>query len=234
MKHPIPAASMKKAIAYFYLLYYCPPGQLTDFKHSTAALHKELAAQTGLKENDYFNQALPEVCHRIVAFNQATREPDQKQVEKLIEVAKGADQDSAKLAAFKTQMALIAMLPGRAKPENRLHRNKGCHFCAAACTYGYFTLVSEPHFDLLRDLLEKEAGKPPAKQSPLVPIYAFAVDHLIKTTGGGKGFSDVAHSANLAYCLLMLSMAKSRLAAPEDQLRILQQVNQENIRRQMA
>jgi hypothetical protein len=38
----------------------------------------------------------------------------------------------------------------------------------------------------------------------------------------------------LAYCLLMLGMAKSRMAFPEAQSRLFQEANQEFVRRQSA
>jgi hypothetical protein len=129
-------------------------------------------------------------------------------------------------------MSRVAALPGRAKPENRLHRNKGCRLCAAPCMYGYFTLVSDPQFSLLQKNFAEEAGKPASKQTPLMPVYAFTVDHLLSITGTEKGFCEKNHLGNLAFCLLMLSMAKSRLAFPEAQTRLFQEANQVFIQRQ--
>jgi hypothetical protein len=234
MNKTIPAESMKKGIAYFYLLSFCPPAQLADFKRSTAWMRAEIASQAGLKEEQYFSQALPEVCSRIVAFQQATREPEPGLVAALVEAARSADENPAALIAFKAQMSLVSALPGRAKPENRLHRNKGCRYCAAACQYGYFTLVSDPQFSRLQELFVLESSKPASRQTPLTPVYVFAIDHLLRLTGAQAGFCDLAHAANLAYCLLMLGMAKSRLAFPEAQSRLFQEASQEFVRRQSA
>jgi hypothetical protein len=232
MSQTIPAESMKKTIAYFHLLSYCPPGKLADFKSSTVLMLKELAAQAGLKEKAYLAQALPEACLRIVAFHQATREPDPELVETLVGAARTADKNPETLTAFKAEMNRIAALPGRAKPENRLHRNKGCRYCTAPCRYGYFTLVSDPQFSQLQALFAAESGKPASEQTPLMPVYIFAVNHLLKITGTQEGYCEGTHLANLGYCLLLLAMAKSRLAFPEAQMRIFQDANQEFVRRQ--
>lgn len=232
MSKTIPAGSMKKMITYLYLLSYCPPDKLADFKRNTAPMLKELAVQAGIKEKAFLAQALPEACTCILAFHQATREPDKKLVDALEAAARSADKNPASLTAFKEQMAQVAALPGRAKPENRLHRNKGCTLCAAPCRYGYFTLVSDPKFAGLQALFAAESGKPASKQTPLMPVYTFAVDHLLTITDTQEGYCERTHLANLAYCLLLLGMAKSRMALPEKQLVIFQGANQEFIRRQ--
>jgi hypothetical protein len=234
MSQTIPVESLKKTIAYFYLLSYCPPEQMTDFKRTTAAMHKALAESAGMQEAAYFSQVLPEVCRRIVAFHQDTREPDAEVVAGLAAAARTAEEDPASLRAFQAEMARVAGLPGRGKPENRLHRNKGCRYCAAACRYGYFTLVSDPQLKQLQDLFAEEASQPASRQTPLRPVYSFAIDHLLSVTGTSEGICEIAHVANLSYCLLMLGMAKSRLVLPEAQLRIFQEANQEFIRRQKA
>ena len=131
-------------------------------------------------------------------------------------------------------MERISKLPGRAKPENRLHRKKGCGFCAAPCQYGYFTLVSEPQFSYLKDLIGAEAAKSITDQNPLNPAYLFTVNHLLAVSGAGEGFCDRMHLGNLAYCLLMLSMAKSRMAFPEKQIQLFQSVNQKYMQQQVA
>ncbi len=232
MSKPIPAGSMKKAIAYLHLLSFCPPDKLADFKRNTTPMLKEMAERSGLKEKVFLAEALPEACRLIVAFHQARREPDADLVKTLENSARGADKNPKSLAAFKEQMDRVAALPGRAKLENRLHRNKGCRLCAAPCQYGYFTLVSDPQFSLLQKNFTEEAGKPASKQTPLMPVYAFTVDHLLSISGTEKGFCEKNHLGNLAFCLLMLSMAKSRLAFPEAQTRIFQEANQAFISRQ--
>jgi hypothetical protein len=231
MSKAIPAESMKKAIAYFYLLSYCPPDKLGDFKRNTAPMLKEMAEKAGMKEKAILAGALPEVCQRIVAFHQATREPDKKEVEALEKAARTADKNAKTLAAFQEEMKRIAMLPGRAKPENRLHRNKGCRYCAAPCLYGYFTLVSDPQIKELQDLFTGETGRPAEQQTPLRPAYAFVMGHLAKVTGAKEGNIDFTHVVNLAFCLLLLGMAKSRMALPDRQLVIFQGANQEFLRR---
>jgi hypothetical protein len=232
MKTTMSAESIKKTIAYFHLLSFCPPDKLADFKRNTAPMLKNLAGKAGMKEKAYLAQTLPEVCQRIVAFHQATREPDPKLVEPLVEAARTADKNAKSLAAFKEQMSRVASLPGRAKPENRLHRNKGCRLCTAPCLYGYFTLVSDPQTSQLQVLFAAESGKPVSEQTPLRPVYGFAIAHLRKLIGSQQGFYEISHLANLSYCLLLLGMAKSRLALPEKQLLIFQAANQEFIRRQ--
>lgn len=231
MSKAIPAESMKKAIAYYFLLSYCPPDRLADFKKSTAPMVKAMAEKAGMKEKAYLPAALPEVCHRIVAFHQATREPDPKLVEGLQKAARDAEKNRKTLAAFKEEMTRIAALPGRAKGENRLHRNKGCRYCTAPCRYGYFTLVSDPQIKELQDLFAGETKRPTEQQTPLRPAYAFAMSHLAKVTGATQGDIEFSHVVNLAYCLLLLGMAKSRMALPEKQLLIFQGANQEFIRR---
>ena len=68
MKNPIPVESMKKTIAYLYLLTFCPPKRIAKFKKSTAAMLKNLAATAGMKEAAYLRKALPEACGRIVSW----------------------------------------------------------------------------------------------------------------------------------------------------------------------
>lgn len=234
MTKPIPAEALKKTIAYLYLLFFCPTPQLADFKRSTASMRNEPARQSGLNEQDYFAQALPEACRRIVAFQQATREPDPDIVEALLKTALPAGKNADTLTAFKAQMDKVASLPGRAKSANRLHRNKGCGYCAAPCMYGYFTLVSEPQFSHLQMLIAREADRPATSQTPLMPVYKFAMDHLLTVSGAQDGYCERMHLANLAYCLLMLSMAKSRKAFPEKQIQIFQSASQKYMQGQVA
>ena len=231
MSKTTPAEGMKKAIAYFYLLSFCPPDRLADFKLNTAPMLKEMAERAGVKEKVFLAEALPEVCQRIVAFHQATREPDSKLVEALAKSARTADKNAKTLAAFQDEMKRIATLPGRAKPENRLHRNKGCRYCTAPCLYGYFTLTSDPQVKELQYLFASERERPAGQQTPLRPVYAFAMNHLARVVGARVDIIAFPHVFNLAFCLLLLGMAKSRMALPEKQLLILQGANQEFVRR---
>ena len=117
----------------------------------------------------------------------------------------------------------------RAKSDQRLHRNKGCRFCENPCAYGYFSLVSEPRFDLLRLLLDAEKDKAPAEKSAVRAAWSYSVSHLTQAAGVGKELIATPHLGDLAYCLLMLSMAKSRYPLPEKQVQIFQSRNQQMI-----
>jgi hypothetical protein len=226
-----PAEALRKAIAYYYLLSFASPARIGVFKTAAAELRKGVAASAGMRETDFFAAAVPEVCRRIVAFHQDTREPDKAAVAALAKAAQAAEKDAAGLAAFQHQMEQIASLPGRAKNENRLHREKGCELCAAPCRYGFFSLVTEPNFGLLQAAMAAEAAKPAAEQSPLGMAYGFAGALIAQSIGPHTDWIDVADLANLSFCLLLLGMAKSRLAAPEEQIRLFQDANQEFIRR---
>jgi hypothetical protein len=226
MSQPIPVDVLKQAITYFYLLSYCPSEKIADFKESTAALRKDMAAKTGMKEAAFFKAVIPEICQRIVSFSEATRKPSKTWVKALEKAVKEADKSPEKAAAFQAVMSDVARLKGRALPENRLHRKKGCALCRLPCYYGYFTLVSEPDFSQLQTLLEVEAGKPKEEQSPVRPVWGFTIFHLGRTIQAQQGYIQRAHLGNLAFCLLMLSMAKSRLAVPEAQLQAFQAGNQ--------
>ena len=70
-----------------------------------------------------------------------------------------------------------------------------------------------------------EAAKPAAGQSALEPLYNFTLGHLTQLAGGQNIYIDNRSLADLSYCLLMLGMAKSRLATPTRQLELLQAAN---------
>jgi hypothetical protein len=222
---------IRQTLTYYYLLSFCPPARIADFQTATGLIHKGLAASSGMKEADFFSAVIPEVSRRIVAFHQDTREPDRTMVASLAKAATAAEKDAAGLAAFQNQMKQIAALPGRAKKESRLHRDKGCDLCAAPCRYGYFSLITEPNFSLLQTVMAVEAAKPAAEQSPLGMAYGFAGAHIAQIAGPRTNWIDTADLANLSFCLLLLSIAKSRLAAPEEHIRLFQDANQEFIRR---
>jgi hypothetical protein len=59
-----------------------------------------------------------------------------------------------------------------------------------------------------------EAQRPKQEQNPLRPVLEFALSHPAQATQAGQGVIQPVHLGNLAYYLLMLSMAKSRLALP--------------------
>jgi len=231
MSSPLPAESIKNTIAWLHLLSYCPPAKVVDFNKIADPLIKALADVAGLKPGEYLDLAIPQACLLMVAYHQASREPEKEIVDELVKTALPASKDAKSLTAFKARMDEIAALPGRAKRENRLHRNKGCNLCAAPCRYGYFTLISDPDFSELQRLFAAETEKSVSGQSPLSPVYTFTITHMLGITASDKGFCEKNHFANLAFCLLMLSMAKSRLAFPEEQVRLFQVSNQAYIQR---
>jgi hypothetical protein len=220
------ADTVKKTISYYYLLSYCPPTNLGDFNKASGGFRKQLAKDAGMPQSKFFPEVIPHVCWRIVAFSQSSREPDKELVDQLTKVAQDATKNQESLVAFQDKMLEISALPGRAKADNRLHRKKGCRFCEAPCRYGYFSLVSEPHFDLLQQILEAETKKEKGKQNPISAVWSFAISHLISLMGTEEGYISAQHLGNLAYCLLMLSMAKSRYPLPEKQITAFQEANQ--------
>ena len=67
-----------------------------------------------------------------------------------------------------------------------------------------------------------------------IAAYAFAMAHLGQVTGSTRGSLALENLTNLAYCLLLLGMARSRRAVPERQLAIFQTASQNfarNLRR---
>ncbi len=230
----IPAEILKKTIAFCYLLSFCPPEKLGAFIRTTAPLRERLASGAGMESAAYFGHAVPEVCRRIVAFHQATREPDPKTVASLGEVLGKADQTPGSLAAYQKRMAEIAALPARAAAPNRPLTDKGCRRCASPCRFGFFALLSNPPFSRLQELMAEESAKPASGQSPLSPALGFAVSHLLDLTGTDQGYLRIEDLANLSYCLLVWGMARSRLAPPDNYLRLFQTANQEFIRRSQA
>ncbi|MEN8241809.1 MAG: hypothetical protein ABFS17_07805 [Chloroflexota bacterium] len=218
MEAKFSAQAQKKAISFYYLLAYCPSDKLKEFLAETKALASGLPK--GIEKD---------VAARIVAFHSGLREPEEKLVKQLAGSIKKAAKSQKGLMAYKVLMEKIFAMPGRAKAENRLHRKKGCRFCASPCAYGYFSLVSEPRFELLQQLLDAEKEKAPEEKSAVRAAWLYAFTHLSRTAGSDKGFISSEHLGNLAYCLLMLSMAKSRYPLPEEQIKTFQARNQELI-----
>jgi len=228
MTKNISAESLKKAICYYYLLTYCSPEGISAHKKALRSMRKEAENLSDMKVGEFFKLAAREASHHIVAFHQRTREPDADWVEALTKSALKADSSPKGAAAFQDMMTLVARLPGRAKPENRLHRRRGCQYCAVPCHYGYFSLVSEPDFDTLQGFLDTELSALQEGKKPIMAVTSFALTHIVETAGIGTGGLNIApdHLANLAYCLLTLATAKSRLPFPEKQFRLFQAVNQ--------
>lgn len=228
MDMKVPTQSLKKTICYYYLLAYCPPAEVGEIKKAAQALRQNVAKQAGMKMTDYFKQAASEVSHHIVAFHQNTRDPSAEWVEELASKISVADKGAKEAQAFQVMLGLVSRLPQRAKPENRLHHRRGCQFCAAPCHYGYFTLISEPRFLKLHGFLEHELGNSSEDKKPVMAVKSFALSHIVEILGAADGTIHIHHEhlANLAYCLLALATAKSRLPVPEKQFKLFQTANQ--------
>ncbi len=224
----IPAQSLKKTICYYYLLAYCPPAEVSELKKIAQPLREDMTKLAGMEMTDYFKKAAPEVSHHIIAFHQNTRDPDGEWVEELTGRISVADENPENAQAFQEMLGLVSRLPQRAKPENRLHHRRGCQFCAAPCYYGYFSLVSEPNFANFKGYLEDELENPTEYKKPVMAVKSFALTHIVGVLGAPDGVIHIHHEhlANLAYCLLALATAKSRLPVPEKQLKLFQQANQ--------
>jgi hypothetical protein len=218
-------AAIKQLINYFYLLSFCPPEYIDDLKKASHPMRRRF----GLDKAAVLEPAIPEAAMRIVAFQQATRQPEDFAVEELAEVMIEADQDTKKLAAFQQTLREIAMHPGRAKAANRLHRNKGCAFCKAPCQYGFFTLMSDPNFKQLKAFLDEENKQLVHDREPVRALWAYTGAHLWGVLGTHAMYLQPAHLGNLSYCLLMLGTAKSRFAIKEKEITAYQELNQQTI-----
>ena len=218
--------SLQGTIGYLYRLSFCPPEHIHEFCQAGSFLRKGLALAAGLPEEQYFEQSLPEACQRIAAFHLGTRQPGQIIVEELSTSARQALDDPQGATRFQNLMAQLAAAPGRSRPDHRLRPSKGCQFCSAACRYGYFALVTRPNYALLKNILEDEARKPPGDQDPLQAGWSFATSLLWRALGSEQGYISPDHLGNLAYCLLVLGMARSRYPLPEEQLQKFQAANQ--------
>ncbi|MGD8822679.1 MAG: hypothetical protein PVG63_06210 [Anaerolineales bacterium] len=230
MQSTIPADIMMRTISYYYLVNYCPPSQVGALKEAAQPLRAALAEGAGKGEEEYFPFAAPEVGWRVTAFHQATREPDADIAQALADAVVKADASADEAAAFQNVMADLASHPGRAKLDNRLHRQKGCKFCMAPCRYGFFTLVSDPAFQNMLAMLSAEMEKQPELRNPVNVLWTYTATHLWRTLGVREAFIRADHLGNLSYCLLMLATAKSRFAVPEKQLQAYQAMNQDTIR----
>jgi hypothetical protein len=230
MSITLSAAAVKKAIVYYYLLSYCDPQNIGELYEKLTSFRKAQVAGLEINEDLYFQAVLPEVCQRIVGFHCDTRNPDESMVNALRETAAKAHQSPQDAETFQQQMRIIQSLPERALPDNRLHRRKGCAFCLQPCSYGFFTLVSEPDFKVLKQMLDAELQRDRATQSAIRPIWYFTSAHMAKVMHFEEEFSiSKQYLGNLSYCLLMLATAKSRIALREEKLQIYQQINQHYI-----
>jgi hypothetical protein len=229
MTEPLSIEGLQLTIGYLYLLSFCPPGRIKEFQQAGEPLRVGLALSAGMNPAGYFARSLPEACRRIVAFHQRTREPDEDAIRSLLAAARVAHASRVSARAFAARMDRIAALPGRAKPDNRLRRNKGCQFCHVPCRYGFFALASKPDYDLLQQLIEAETQKSPAEQDPVGAAWRFATGHLWRTLGSRQGYVSAVHLGNLAYCLMTLGMNKARHPLPGAQFEAFQSANQQLI-----
>jgi hypothetical protein len=226
MSKSINAEAVKKMICYYYLVSFCPPEYVSDLKKASRKLRTGAAKSAGLKMKEFTTAVVPEVAFRMTAYQQATREPDKELVAKLAKSMKEADTKPEKAEAFQSLMLEVAGHPGRAKKDNRLHRKKGCHLCTAPCSYGFFTLISDPVFKHLLAMLNAENQKPVAQRDPVNVLWTFTTTHLWGVLGEKEGFIRADHLGNMSFCLLLLATAKSRFAFPEKQLAAFQGLNQ--------
>lgn len=229
MEMEYPAESLKKTICYYYLLAFCPAEDVEALKKAAQPLREAVTKEAGLGILEYFTKAPDEISHHIMAFHQGTRQPDEDWVKALAGKMKAADSNPSKAQEYQQMMTLVARLPQRAQPRNRLHHRRGCQFCAAPCHYGYFSLVSEPDFEVLANILDDENAKLPDDKAPITAVNLFSLLHIHKALeipSGSTLYIHYDHLANLSYCLLALGTAKSRLPFPEEQLRLFQETNQ--------
>lgn len=217
MTSPIPAAQIKQIIIYLNLLSYSPRG-----KENQLPSLQEYFGET-------WPQAVLEACKLIVAFQQASRDPENELIEELARAALSADSSPQARRAFVEKIDQLAQLPGRAKEQNRLHRKRGCRFCATPCRYGYFSLISEPNFDVLQRTLETENRKPSEQQYPIRTVWGFTLNHLSQALETGKWHIGADQLGNLSYCLVTLATTKSRYPFPEEKMRKFQDLNQQLI-----
>jgi len=227
---PFSAGVITKTLHYYYLLSFCPSDRLEVLQQSAAGLLDAMYSECGDNRQDCLQRLCTEAASRVLSFHTANRLPDEALVEALAERMVHARETAESLRAYQALMDETALLPGRAAPDNRLHRRKGCRFCETPCRYGYFSLISDPDFKLLQKMLEEENAKPAGEQDPIRATWAYGAVHLWRLLGVKQGFITPYHLGNMTYCLLMLATAKSRFALPEKQITLYQQANQRMIR----
>ena len=69
MAQDITAQQIKRAISFYYLLAYCPPGKLEPF-----------LAETNQMREGFTDDLVEEVASRMVTFHTAKRQPDPEQI----------------------------------------------------------------------------------------------------------------------------------------------------------
>jgi hypothetical protein len=230
MASPIHPAAIKKMICFYYLVSYCPPEHVSELKKVSQKMRGRLVNDAGLNMDQFADLVIPEVARRMLAFQQATREPEAAAIQELTQVMKNADGHPEEASIYQTVMGKITAHPGRAKPANRLHRQKGCAFCEAPCRYGFFTLMCDPDFKTLQAMLDAENKKIAQERNVVKLLWTYTSEQIWKVLEAQGGMIHAEHLGNLSYCLLMLGTAKSRFALPEKQLKMFQALNQQTIR----
>ena len=203
--------TLKHTLITLHLLSFVPPQRVEDLQPLRDSF------------GDDWPRAVEAASKLIVAFQQASRNPEPERVAALARLALSADSSPEACRAFQEQMDELAQLPGRAKAENRLHRKRGCQLCETPCRYGYFSLITEPNFEDLPNLLEAQTTP------PVRAVWRFTLTHLAETFKVDRWHISAKHLGNLSYCLISLATAKSRYPFPEAQMRKFQAMNQQMI-----
>lgn len=221
--------AIRKMVCYYYLVSYWTPEYIGELKKASRKMRTKLARETDLGMKEFTSLIIPEVARRIIAFHSATPVPEEKTVEELARVMKGADSNPKKAANYQATMSAISALPERAKVDKRLHKQKGCQFCSAPCQYGYFSLMSVPDFTTLEAMLDAENQKIAEERSAVNVLWMFSRKHIWSVLEKQEGYISAYHLGNLSYCLLMLGTAKSRFTMPKKERLTYQAMNQRMI-----
>ena len=99
MTKNISAETLKKTIAYFYMLSFCPTSHIEEFNKASGGLRKQLAKEANMTQKKFFPEVIPQVSWRIAAFSQNSREPEKKVVDALSKTAKDAAKNAKSLAS---------------------------------------------------------------------------------------------------------------------------------------
>jgi len=228
MTQILSAQGLEMTMAYLHLMAYCPPEYIYHFKEASSSLLEALAKQAELSVTEYTELVYPEACQRMVAFYQSTREADPALVNKLLVAARVADVSPTTADLFSEQLNQLADLPRQAKPRQRhqLFNKEGFTLNPAAMKYVLFAMVSKPDYELLQNMLAAETEKPAAERNVVEVLWTFTIGHLWRTLGLKQAYISPQHLSNLAYCLLTLSMYKSRYPFPEADMKAFLQANQ--------
>jgi hypothetical protein len=218
----LPASMIKKTIIYLCNLSYAPVERVAEMRSAGDRVRAEMGVEN-------WPLAVSQASRLMVAFQQASRDPEPDLIEGLARAALNADLSPEACRAFLEQIEAISALPGRAKEINRLHRKRGCRLCETPCRYGYFSLISDPNFEVLQRALETENRQSADQQRSIHTVWHYTLNHLSQAMGPGKWHISASHLGNLAYCLVTLATAKSRYPFPEEQMHKFQEMNQQLI-----